>query len=163
MIRVGDTVVYGANGVCDVTGIEERSFGGQKNDYYILRPVSGAGSTVYVPVNNERLTSRMKRMLNEEEIRDLISRTDAADIGFTSSDNERRTRYKECFERGDRGEIISYVKAVLAHQDEVTSAGKKLHICDERFLSTAVKVLYEEFTIVLKIEPEDVLRLIKGE
>ena len=163
MFKIGDTVIYGTNGVCEVSGIEERVFGGMKDEYYVLRPRSGAGSTVFVPIGNEKLTSRMKRMLSGDEVRRLIKNSCKADINFASSDNERRNLYKSCFEVSDRGQIISYVKAVLAHQDKVEKAGKKLHMCDERFLTTALKALYEEFTIALKTEPEDVLRLIKGE
>lgn len=163
MFKTGDTVIYGVNGVYEVTAMEERIFGGAKNRYYVLRPTSGAGSTVFVPVDNEKLTSRMKRPLTEDEVRRLIKDSCKANINFASSDNERRNLYKSCFEDSDRGRIISYIKAVLAHQDEAEKAGKKLHMCDERFLATAVKVICEEFTMVLKTESEDVLRLIKGE
>ena len=163
MIKQGDTVIYGANGVCDVSAIEERVFGGQKSNYYILCPRSNSGSTVYVPVDNEKLASRMKRILTEKEIYDLIGATEKAKLDFRGSDNERKAIYKECFETGERGRTISLVKAVLAHQEEIEPNGKRLHICDERFLNSAVKMLYEEFTLVLKIEPEDVLRLLKDE
>ena len=35
--------------------------------------------------------------------------------------------------------------------------GRKVHVCDERFLKEAEKILYDEFAHVLDIEPEQVL------
>ena len=45
-------------------------------------------------------------------------------------------------------------------QQELTAAGKKLHAADERIMKEAEKLLYDEFSVVFDIRPEEVLPLI---
>lgn len=59
--------------------------------------------------------------------------------------------------------MIALIKTVLKHQSEQVSQGKKLHICDENFLTRAQRILYDEFSMVLHIKREDVLPMIMGE
>ena len=59
MFQVNDMVLYGTNGVCKVVDIDERDCGGRMVEYYILKPIYAANSTIFVPVNNEKLTSMM--------------------------------------------------------------------------------------------------------
>lgn len=66
--QVNDSVLYGAEGVCRITDICEQDFMGERAMYYVLKPVYGATSTVFVPVNNERLKAKMRRILSAEEI-----------------------------------------------------------------------------------------------
>ena len=68
MFQVNDMVLYGTNGVCRVVDIDERDCGGRMVEYYILKPIYASNSTVFVPVNNEKLTSKMRYVLTKEEI-----------------------------------------------------------------------------------------------
>ena len=68
MFQVNDMVLYGTNGVCKVVDIDERDCGGRMVEYYILKPIYAANSTIFVPVNNEKLTSKMRYVLTKEEI-----------------------------------------------------------------------------------------------
>ena len=67
MFQVNDMVLYGTNGVCRVVDIDERDCGGRMVEYYILKPIYASNSTVFVPVNNEKLTSKMRYVLTEAE------------------------------------------------------------------------------------------------
>ena len=72
MFSNGDAVLYGAEGVCRLEGSTQREIGGKKLEYYVLKPVYRAGSTVFVPKGNETLTAKMRRVLSPEEIHKLI-------------------------------------------------------------------------------------------
>ena len=126
MFQVNDMVLYGTNGVCELVGIEKRDCGGRMVEYYILKPFYTNNSTVFVPVNNKKLTSKMRHVLTKEEIDQMIA------------------------------EIPGNPSALLEHQREVMERGKKLHIADERMLREAEKMICDEFAYVLGISQEEV-------
>ena len=68
----GDMVLYSVHGICRIMDRTQRSFGGQKQEYYMLKPVYAPDSTFFVPVDNENLVSKMRRILSGEEIKKLI-------------------------------------------------------------------------------------------
>ena len=72
MYKIGDTVVYGTEGICEVTDITLMSFGGDKSQYYILTSISKRQNTIYAPVNNEKIKKRMRSILTSDEARKLI-------------------------------------------------------------------------------------------
>ena len=72
MFQVNDMIVYGAHGVCRIAEIEERDFNGSSIEYYILKPVYDEKATIFVPVLNDRLTAKMRRVLSKDEIEALI-------------------------------------------------------------------------------------------
>ena len=73
MHNKNDIVLYGNQGVCKVFDIVKKEMANEVNEYYVLKPVNDVHSTVYVPTQNEKLTSKMKKILSVEEIYDLIN------------------------------------------------------------------------------------------
>ena len=69
--QVGDRVVYGIHGVCLVADVEEQRTAGEVTRYYVLQPVYDDKGKVFVPVGNERLERKMRRILSKEEIYDI--------------------------------------------------------------------------------------------
>ena len=49
MFGIGDTVMYGTQGVCRIEKKELRRVGGKYADYFVLRPVFNENCTVYIP------------------------------------------------------------------------------------------------------------------
>ena len=56
MYEVGDLIVYGRTGICEVTEITTLKMDGVPKDklYYILRPVREKRGKVFTPVDNEK-------------------------------------------------------------------------------------------------------------
>ena len=102
MININDTILYGSEGVCTVVDIVERDFGGKAMQYYVLKPVYNNSSTIYVPVHNEALTAKMRRILSKEEIYDIIQAMPGEESMWIEDENERKEKYKEILHRGDR-------------------------------------------------------------
>jgi len=163
MYRIDDTVMYGTIGVCKIEALEERSFNGIKRNYYVLKPLFQEGTTTYVPVDNEKLVSKIHKTLSAEEIKHLVRTLSNAETQWIDKDNERKQVYLAALEKGNRRELIGLVRAVLKHKAEQIAKGKKLHICDEHFLVQAQKVLYDEFSFVLHIDRDEVPALLLGE
>ena len=64
--HVEDAVLYGSDGICRISEIVTRDFGGAPVEYYVLKPIRQEASTIYVPVNNEALVHKMRHVLPEE-------------------------------------------------------------------------------------------------
>ena len=160
MFKVNDTVLYGSYSVCTITDIVSREFGGSPTDYYILKPVYDDKSTVFVPVKNDVLVSRMHKVLTADEIRELISTIPEEKSDWIENENERRTRYSEILHNGDRRELIGMIKSLYENREQLKEHKKRQHLSDERFFRDAEKLLYEEFAHVLDIRRDQVLPFI---
>ena len=125
-------------------------------EYYILKPFYTNNSTVFVPVNNEKLTSKMRHVLTKEEIDQMIAEIPGNPSEWITDERERKERFKDIAGRADTFEMIQLIEALLEHQREVMERGKKLHIADERMLREAEKMICDEFAYVLGISQEEV-------
>ena len=91
MLAVGQTVVYGTQGVCTVREISMLKLGKTKGEYYVLSPVDDPGSTVYVPTANEKLMGKLRPVLTEKEADALIDEAVREPLEWIVSDAERKS------------------------------------------------------------------------
>ncbi len=160
MFSVNEYVIYGIYGVCKITGIIEREICGRRGSFYVLKPVFEDKATVYIPVSNAELTSKMRRILSSEEIYALIRSISDTQAVWIENEQERKKEYARILSGGDRRELILMIKAIYIHRGKLLEQKKKLHICDENFMKEAEKVLYEEFAHVLNIKRSQVVPFI---
>ncbi|MBR3933298.1 MAG: CarD family transcriptional regulator [Clostridia bacterium] len=155
MFKIGDTVLYGSDGVCKISEVTKKVFGGTEIDYYVLTPVFDNRSTIFVPIKNKKLTDKMKSILNAEDIYKIICEVED-EPQWIKSDPERSEVFKNIVSGGDLKAVIRLIKSVCIHRDEVLKNGKKLHKSDEAAFKDAVRILYEELSLTLKISKEDI-------
>lgn len=160
MFKVNDSVLYGSQGVCKIEKIEAKEIGKTKRDYYVLRPIYQENNTIFVPVDNENLVSKMHSVMSEEEIKELIKTLPNEEMGFEQDDNLRRNSYKEILSSGDRVAVASVIKTLYLEQCRRKEAGKKLPLADEQILNRAETLLYNELSLVLNIKPDQVIPFI---
>lgn len=160
MLRINDTVIYGIHGVCKVAGIEEKYFTGKARKYFVLKPVNNDCSTYYVPADNEEVLAKMRKLLSEEEINELIDSMPYENANWIADENERKERYKSIISEGNRTELIKMVKAIFFQKKEKKAEGKRLHSSDEAFLKDAEQLLYGEFRYVLKLNEYELMTYI---
>lgn len=151
-----DLVVYGSEGVCKIVDISKREFGNSVREYYTLIPVIDEKSTIYVPVGNEKLESKMHKVLTSKEINDLITSMPNQKEIWIDNEILRKEKYQEIIRNGKHLELISLIKAVHNQQEKLKNTGKKLHQSDAKFLAEAQKMLHGEFSAVLNIEMDEV-------
>jgi CarD family transcriptional regulator len=161
MFSVGDSFIYGGHGICELMEIREMSIDDETRPYYVLKPVFGNGfTTLYVPVGNENLKAKMKRLLSTDEIHGFIGGMPGEDSIWIENKRKRKEFYKEILSNGDRVSLVGLIKAVFLHRQKLNAAGRKLYVSDEQFMRDAEKMLYDEFAYVLGIRQEDVLPFI---
>jgi len=160
MVRVNDVVLYGVDGICHVTGKTTRTLGGSPQEYYVLKPVSQEGSTIYVPADNPALVERMQRILSLDEVMALIRSIPDEETIWIEDDARRRATYREIIAGGDRREIVRVIKTLYERDRALKESHRKMPAADERLMKDAEKRLYDEFAHVLNIEPGQVLPFI---
>lgn len=160
MYQVGETVLYGVNGVCSISHIEEKKIDGNIKKYYVLKPVYNKSSTLFVPTDNQLLLGKMKKILSVQEIYDLIAAISNEELMWIDNEQERIRCYQDILKSGNRLEIMRVIKTLYEHQEKLKTTNKKFHVADEKILKSAECILHEEFAYVLDIKKEQVIPFI---
>ena len=161
MFSVGQTVLYGTNGVCRIEKITTRRVGSSEMEYYVLKPVRSDCSTVFVPTGNETLVSRMRFVKSADEVRAILDdRTFSID--WIDNKNLRAERFRGIISGEDCRELVALVRLIHARAAAVTAQGKRLHISDDRILREAEKMAGDEIATSLGVTREEAIALILG-
>ena len=156
MYQVGENVFYGTEGVCRVEEIREMKVGGAMAEYYVLRPIYREGTTVYVPVNNELLVSRMRPLLTAKQIDKMIDEVNREDEDWIEDAAERKAEFQRILLSADRRELLSMVRVLYLRRLNLQTCGKRLRANDEQMLRDAERLLDDEFAAVLNIRQREV-------
>ena len=143
MFSPGQCVIYGANGVCTVDGVREMQlpYDDEAQSYYVLKPASKPGSTIYVPTGNETLVGRLRPLLDKAGLDDVLQRVKAAKcLGL----------------RIARPAIRNSTRCIYARRRSLKKAGKHLPGMDDDIMHSCEKLLTQEFSLCLQIPPEEV-------
>ena len=157
MFQVNDVIIYGAQGVCKITGTEEKTVNGRKKTYFVLKPVGDQGATIFAPTDNELVLRKMRRLLTKDEIHQLIDSMPEENAVWVANENARKELYKSILAKGDHLELIKMIKAIYAQKVQREAEGKRLHMSDERFFKDAEQILYNEFQYVLNLGSKEEL------
>lgn len=160
MFKIDDVIVYGSQGICKVEKIEAKQIGKQTADYYVLKPLFKENTAVFVPVQNEALTSKMQNVLTKAQAEKLIEKIAQIDVIKSGDEAEKRELYKTVLSGGDRERLVSLIKTIRSEREDRRESGKKLNINDEQTLRKAELLLYNEFAFVLGCEPDEVKNVI---
>lgn len=161
MFEVGEKVLYSVNGVCEITDITEKVFGKTVMKYYVLKPVYNESSTLFVPINNETLVSKMKRLMSQSQLDDMLSEISQHEVNWNDNEVQRKEEFRNTISFGNLSDILILLKSVWLHRREQTSKGRKLHITDEIFLREAEKMIKEEISTVVGVSQDDVIPYVK--
>jgi CarD family transcriptional regulator len=153
MFSIGDLVIYGTNGVCQVMGVSAPHLMGASDDrlYYELKPYHKDGK-IMTPVENQKVP--MRAILNEEEAAQLIEEIPDIEMLWIENDKVREAQYKECIRSADCRQWISIIKTLYNRRIERQRQGKRMTATDERYLKQAQDYLYSELSIPLGL-PKD--------
>ena len=152
MYQIGEQVVYGIHGVCRVADQEKRVVDRKLVTYLVLEPVSKDGSRYLVPTHNAVAMSKLRKMMNAEELTTLFRSEEIRRAFWIRDENLRKQTYREKIGSGDRITLMQLIYTLYRHKEEQLAACKKVHQCDENFLRDAEKMLAGEVGVVLELE-----------
>ncbi|MGM9556596.1 MAG: CarD family transcriptional regulator [Oscillospiraceae bacterium] len=162
MLTVGQTVVYGTQGVCTVKEISMLKLGKTKGEYYALSPIDDPGSTVYVPTANEKLMSKLRPVLTGEEADALITEAVREPLEWIESDAERKSACDDIVKNGDRKQLMRLVGMLYRRRELLKDQKKHFHNVDAQYLKTAERMLHGELAYALGIAVDDVADYIRS-
>ena len=156
MYHVNDRIHYGGSGVCTVQDITTMRFGRTREQYYVLKPLHQNASVIYVPVNNEALTAKMRPVITQEEVTRLIEQMPAIETVWTDDIQERKATFDTLLRNNNCTDLIKIIKTLFQQKKRRQAIGKALHVSDENYLREAQRLLYDEIAGVMGINPNEV-------
>lgn len=155
---IGEYVSYGINGMCNIEDIRpmQLSQSVEKMMYYILRPESNPKSTIFVPVNNQKLVSKMREPMTKDEINAMLVRMKDRTLEWEKDVRFRTESFQEILNNGVNQDLILMIRCLHRKRQELVQLGKKLPARDSNTLKTAERLVEEEFAHVLHIKCEEV-------
>ena len=155
---IGEYVSYGNNGMCNIEDIRpmQLSQSVEKMMYYILRPESNPKSTIFVPVNNQKLVSKMRELMTKDEINAMLVRMKDRTLEWEKDVRFRTESFHEILNNGVNQDLILMIRCLHRKRQELVQLGKKLPARDSNTLKTAERLVEEEFAHVLHIKCEEV-------
>ena len=162
MFEIGDYVICGNKGVCEVENITTLDITGvdKKREYYILKPLYLSGSTVYVPVDSSK--ESIRNVLRREEAQKLIEAI--PEIPLLEIVNEKLTEqiYKECIKANSCEELVKMIKTICLRKQKRVQAGRKITAVDAKYFHMAEEYLYGELAVALDLSRQVVEEYISG-
>lgn len=156
MFQIGDQVIYGIHGVCQILCVEERVVDRKRIKYFALEPMDQPGTRFYIPSENPAALAKLRHILSREELEQLLASAQIREDCWITDENQRKQRYRELINSGDRVALLRMIHALHRQKKQQAAAGRKFHLCDENFLRDAEKLLNAEFSQVLGIAPSEV-------
>ncbi|MDO4393663.1 MAG: CarD family transcriptional regulator [Bacillota bacterium] len=155
---IGELVSYGTNGLCTIENIEMMSMVSDEPEmpYYVLKPESSSLSTVYVPMHNEKLVSRMRKLLTPEEIKQMVSDTVTEQIKWNNDRRYRNDSFHNILNNGVSKDMLLMIQCIEKRKEDLTVEGKKLPTTDTTTLKQAERLVSEEFSKVLGIDKDQI-------
>lgn len=149
-------IMCGGHGVCRVVDIVGNPIDrlDRKKKYYLLEPVFEKGSTVYAPVDSDKIL--MRPIMTKEEAEDLIARITEIETVWIQEERNREQMYKEAIRTYDCNTLVEIIKTLYLRKQNRLHEGKKVLSSDEQYLRKAEELLYSEMSISLSIPKEKV-------
>lgn len=160
MFEIGEYIIYGNHGVCRIEDIGSLDIAGfdKSIECYTLQPIFSKASTLYTPVDNDKVL--MRRVITNEEALELINQIPNTPLLWIENDKQREETYKKALRNHDCADWIKIIKTLYVRKQERISQGKKLTFTDEKYLTLAQDCLYGELSIVMDKEREEIEKLI---
>ena len=163
MHKIGENVLYGFGGVMTVVDIREERITDVPRTYYVLRSALGRSeSLVFVPVDSEKLTAFMHKLLSKEGVdRLLASEIDTSVIEWSENNRVRTEYFKRIMESGDRPTMLAMARAIYERGIKRIEIGKKNFLSDESAKQKAEKLLSSEIAVVMDIDEAAAFEMVR--
>ena len=157
MFQIGDYVICSNKGVCEVENITVLNISGadKEKEYYILKPLYSAGSTVYVPVDSQK-DHTMRKVLERTEAERLIGTIPEIPLLVITNDKMTEQMYKDCMKSNDCQELVKLIKTIHQRKQKRIQAGRKITAVDAKYFHLAEENLYGELAVALALSRGEV-------
>ena len=159
MFQIGEMVAYGATGVCTIEDIRMEAVsraGTKKQEFYILRPEATPSCITYVPTANAALTAKLRPILTRQEIDAMIASVKDQKLEWIDDTRRRAEAYGQILSGGISAELLKLIACLYVEKKSRIRGGRKFSATDEKILSSAERMVSEEFSYALQIPQNQV-------
>ncbi len=159
MFQIGEVVAYGATGICTIEDICITSLnraGTTKQEYYVLRPAATPSCLTYVPAGNPKLTEKMRKLPNKQELDTLLDSVRGQVLEWIPDSRLRAEQYGQILSGGVTEALLPMIQRLYLEKKSCAAAGRRFSTADERLLANATRTISEEFSYTLEIPETDV-------
>ncbi len=142
--KIGDYVLYGVSGACEVVAIGTLDFGSKDKEYYTLQPYYDSRDMIYVPV--EREAEIIRKVMEKKEAERRLPGIKKSKRKGTMPD---RDICDEILKSGDMDNVANLIRQLRVVKQENKKNHKSLNIADAKILTYAERMLYSEMAIAM--------------
>ncbi len=157
MYKVNEIVSYSSQGVCEITEICQREVAGRIMDYYVMKPLFDSRSTVFVPVDNEKLVARIRQTMTADEASSLINNINSGEIMWDDNDAKRRELYQGILTEGIPYMLACLYRTLVLRKRTLEGCSRKLRSSDETCLRQAERLISRECAYACGSELNDIV------
>ena len=156
MFEKNQLIMCGGHGVCRVVNVTGNPFDrlDKVRMFYVLEPVFEKASTVYMPVDNDKVV--MRRIMNRDEAEELIDNITEIETVWVKEEKGREQMYKDAIRTYDSQSLVQIIKTLYQRKRSRINEGKKVLSSDEQYLHKAEELLYSEMSLALSIPKDEV-------
>jgi CarD family transcriptional regulator len=154
--KVGDLVVYPAQGVTEITAIETREIDAIQHVFYVLK-VMDSQKKILVPIGKEDNVG-LRHIMTEEELAEVFQVLADRDLIFEQETwNRRSRRYMDKIGSGSPIQLAEVVRDF-----SVLKGRKVLSFGERKMLELARSLLVQELCVAMEKDEEQVNEQVEG-
>ncbi|MBR2371008.1 MAG: CarD family transcriptional regulator [Clostridia bacterium] len=149
---VGETIVYGSTGVCEIVDICHAPFDTLDINrlYYVLKPIrNNDSSMVYSPVDN--LKVNMRHLMSVTQAKILLESIAYISPLIIDAEKGRKESYKAALASCSPEAYVSVIKEIYRRRIEYKKNGRRFSETDGDYERMAKNCLYCELSVVLNV------------
>lgn len=160
MFEIGDFVMKTSKGVCRIDDITHLEMSGvDKNKlYYVLTPVDGKKSTLYVSVDTA--DNNIRPAMTRAQADNVITSIPTIEEEWIENDKMREQLYKNAVRSGSPEALVGILKTIYSRKKAREVQGKRNTAIDERYFKQAEELLFAEIAFALGKEKNEVSDII---
>ncbi len=158
MFEKGEYIIYGSNGVCEVQDYMNAAGETDNRTYYVLAPMRSKGSTIFSPVDNQKVL--MRKVMTKEEARELLQGIPEYEDMKIRDSRTQEQQYKEILQSCNSTDSLRLLKALYQRKRKREAAGRRITAVDEKYLFLARDCLLNELSIALDMDVDDVEKIL---
>lgn len=157
MYKVGDLIIYGSSGVCEVIAVTQQALPGsaQEQSCYVLKS-RYQNCLITTPAESTKVFTRP--VISREEAERLIDTIPSiqAEAYHNRDLRQLEAHYRSSINSHDCGNLITLSMSIYVKQQDFRQQKRRLGAVDERYMRRAEDLLFGELSAALGIPREDV-------
>ena len=99
----------------------------------------------------------------KEKLHEMVLAAKSSEPSWEKDDRVRGEDFQRIVSNGMSCELLTLLKSLMIHKNELKQTVRKLHNADERVLAQCEKIIGEEFAYAFGVDVDDALSHIKSE